>query len=149
MGAAAKYYFWPALACGLGRVAFWPILLRHATRFVGLGFLVPGVVLPDLLMAFAHPAAYGDLIAASLALICAITLRANAPRALTLPLVWLFNIEGTLDLLYAIYQGLGVNIAAYQLGAAWFIPTVYVPALLVTHTLIFVLLIAGGTRPNS
>jgi hypothetical protein len=106
---------------------------------------------PRLPSSFADPAAYGDLVAASLALICAMMLRANAPRAnapraLTLALVWLFNIEGTLDLLYAIYQGLGINIAAYQLGASWFIPTVYVPALLVTHTLIFVLLITGGGR---
>ena len=57
-------------------------------------------------------------------------------------LVWLFNIEGTVDLLNAIYLGLATGITSYQLGAAWFIPTVYVPALLVTHALIFVLLIA-------
>ena len=145
----AIWYVAPGLRPLPLRDALPPLLLLNAMRVVGLIFLVPAVVDPRLPDSFAGPAAYGDLIAASLALICAITLRANAPRALTLSLVWLFNIEGTLDLLYAIYQGLGVNIAAYQLGAAWFIPTVYVPALLVTHTLIFVLLIAGGTRPNS
>jgi len=100
VGAAAKYYFWPALACGLGRVAFRPILLLHATRFVGLGFLVPGVVLPDLLMAFAHPAAYGDLIAALLALAALGTLETSVG----LPL-WVFSLEGTADLLFAFYQG--------------------------------------------
>jgi hypothetical protein len=61
-----------------------------------------------------------------------------------LTLVWLFNIEGTVDLLNAIYLGLATGITSYQLGAAWFIPTVYVPALLVTHALIFVLLLSGG-----
>ena len=79
----------------------------------------------------------------------AILLRANAPQALTLTLVWLFNIEGTVDLLNAIYQGLATGIANYHLGAAWFIPTVYVPALLVTHALIFVLLLSGGRARRS
>ena len=79
----------------------------------------------------------------------AILLRANAPQALTLTLVWLFNIEGTVDLLNAIYQGLATGIASYHLGAAWFIPTVYVPALLVTHALIFVLLLSGGRARRS
>jgi hypothetical protein len=54
-------------------------------------FLVPQVVDTPLPDSFAAPAAYGDLIAASLALTRVIMLRANAPRALTLPLVWQFN----------------------------------------------------------
>jgi len=126
------------------RDALPPLLLLNAMRVVGLVFLVPQVVDPRLPSSFADPAAYGDLFAATLALISAIMLRANASQALRLALVWLFNIEGTLDLLYAIYQGLAVNLAANQLGAAWFVPTIYVPALLVTHMLIFVLLMRGG-----
>jgi len=68
VGAGGQVLLLACVGVRPGRVAFRPILLRHATRFVGLGFLVPGVVLPDLLMAFAHTAAYGDLIAALLAL---------------------------------------------------------------------------------
>jgi hypothetical protein len=49
---------------------------------------------------------------------------------------------GTLDLLYAFYQGLiGVRIDPELLGSAFFIPTVVVPPLLVTHGLIFWLLL--------
>jgi hypothetical protein len=126
-----------------------PPLLLFNMRVLGLVFLVPQVVDPQLPYSFAGPAAFGDLTAAGLALISAILLRANAPRALALTLVWLFNIEGTVDLLNAIYQGLSTGIASYHLGAAWFIPTIYVPALLVTHALIFVLLISGARARRS
>jgi hypothetical protein len=140
----AIWYVAPALRPLSLRDALPPLLLLNAMRVIGLSFLVPQVVDPRPPYAFAGPAAYGDLIAAGLALLCAILLRANAPRFVTLLLVWLFNVEGTLDLLYALFQGLGINIATYQLGALWFIPTVYVPALLVTHALIFALLLSGG-----
>jgi len=56
-------------------------------------------------------------------------------------LVWLFNMWGAADLLFAIYQGqLGVALDARMLGAAFFIPTAIVPPLLITHGLIFWLL---------
>ena len=54
------------------------------------------------------------------------------------PLVWLFNVEGTLDLVNAFYQGLLKDV---QLGAAYYIPTFAVPALFVTHAMIFTMLI--------
>ena len=62
-------------------------------------------------------------------------------------IVWLFNIVGTVDLLNAFYQGdrLGVGIAPGLQGAAYFIPTVVVPLLLVTHVLVFRILL----RPES
>jgi hypothetical protein len=54
-----------------------------------------------------------------------------------------FNIVGTVDLLVAFYQGdrLGVGIAPGLQGAAYFIPTVLVPLLLVTHALVFRILL--------
>jgi hypothetical protein len=58
--------------------------------------------------------------------------------SLAIPLVWLFNIEGTLDLINAFYQGLRNDV---QLGAAYYIPTFVVPALFVTHAMIFAMLI--------
>jgi len=38
----------------------------HAFRFIGLSFLVPGVISQSLPLAFAMPTAYGDLAAAIL-----------------------------------------------------------------------------------
>ena len=89
---------------------------------------------------FARPAAYGDLAAALLAIITVLALAARAFWALLI--VWIFNLWGTIDLLYAIYQGeIGVRIGPGSLGAAFYIPTVVVPPLLVTHGLIFWLLL--------
>ena len=57
-------------------------LVLHAFRFIGLSFLVPGVVSPDLPIAFARDAAYGDIVAAILALAALATLRSGVGIAL-------------------------------------------------------------------
>jgi hypothetical protein len=58
-------------------------------------------------------------------------------------LAWAFNILGSVDLLYAFYEGNRVHLdsAPGLQGAAYFIPTVLVPLLLVTHVLVFLLLL--------
>jgi hypothetical protein len=56
------------------------VLILHSFRFIGLAFLVPGVVSPDLPSAFARSAAYGDVIAATLAMLSLLSL----PRGLGL-----------------------------------------------------------------
>lgn len=118
-------------------------VVPHAFRFVGLSFLVPGVVSPSLPSAFAAPAAYGDLIAAILAIVAVLALRARASWSLAM--VWIFNVWGSLDLLDAIYRGrIGVGIDPAHLGAAFYIPTVIVPPLLILHGLIFWLLLRRG-----
>ncbi len=99
-------------------------------------FLVPTVVGPSLEPAFAVPAAYGDLLAALLAVLAIVALRSRWPIAL--PLVWLFNVVGTIDLVNAFARGIRLNVS---LGAAYYIPTFVVPALLVTHAMIFVMLV--------
>jgi hypothetical protein len=62
-GIVAAQYFWPLLRARARIDALRPLLLLHSSRFVGLAFLVKGVVAPELPAAFAVPAAYGDLIA--------------------------------------------------------------------------------------
>ena len=117
-----------------------PLVVPHTFRFVGLSFLIPGVVSPSLAAAFAMPAAYGDLVAAILAVVATLALSARSSWAI--PMVWVFNVWGAVDLLHAIYQGqIGVRIGPGSLGAAFFIPTVVVPPLLVIHGLIFWLLL--------
>jgi hypothetical protein len=139
-GIIATQYLWPVLRSQPRARALRPLLLLHSFRFIGLAFLVPGVVSPDLPAAYARPAAYGDLIAAVLALLALAVL----PGRLGIVLVWAFNLWGTADLLYAFYQGvIGVGLEPGQLGAAYFIPTVVVPLLLITHGLVFRLLLRG------
>jgi hypothetical protein len=52
-------------------------------------------------------------------------------------LVWLFNVWGMADLLFAGVQGPRTHLDPGALGAAFFIPTAIVPPLLVTHALVF------------
>jgi len=143
-----KLYIWPRLRVKRREDALIPLVVPHTFRFVGLSFLIPGVVSPSLPSAFAIPAAYGDLVAAMLAVVAALTLSARASWAILI--VWVFNVWGTVDLLNAIYQGqIGVRIGPGSLGAAFFIPTVVVPPLLVTHGLIFWLLLRPSRRTES
>jgi hypothetical protein len=137
-GIVTAQYIWPELNHRSRADALRPLLLLHGFRFVGLSFLVPGVVSPDLSASFANPAAYGDLAAAILALLA---LAADLRRKLGLALAWVFNIWGTADLLYAFYQGNQVGLEPGQLGAAYFIVIVLVPLLFITHGLVFMLLL--------
>ena len=131
----ARWHVWPRLAALPARRALPPLLFVHATRYVGLAFLVPTVVPPDVPAAFAVPAAYGDLLAAGLALLALLALRGEWPGALAL--TWVFNLVGTVDLLYAVSQGVRLEV---RLGAAYFIPILVVPVLFITHVMIFALL---------
>ena len=137
-GLLAKWYVAPALARLPLHDALIPLLVPHAFRHLGLVFLVPAVVAPTLPRAFALPAAYGDLLAWLLALLAMIALRGRL--VLGIPLAWLFNVVGTLDLLYAFYQGIPLDAGAHM-GSAWYIPTFIVPALYVTHFMIFAMLV--------
>ena len=141
-GVVTQQYIWPMLRHQPRENALRAILTFHAFRFIGLAFLLPGVVSPELPLAFARPAAYGDLAAAILALLGLLTLRSRLGTVL----VWAFNLLGTADLLYAFYQGNRVNIAATPglLGAAYFLLAIVVPLLLITHGLVFRLLLRPG-----
>src|SRR5215510_4848504 len=68
-GIVVAWYVWPELRGRSRAEAMRPLLVLHSFRFVGLSFLVPGVVSPNLPAAWAGPAGYGDLIAAILALL--------------------------------------------------------------------------------
>src|SRR5262245_17537890 len=134
-GIVAARYLWPALSIQPRARALQPLLVLHSFRFIGLAFLVLGGFSPDLPAPFGSPAAYGHLVGAVLALLALAALQSR----LGIVLVWVFNLWGSADLLYACYQGVGP--APGQLGAAYFIPTVVVPLLLITHGLVFWLLL--------
>jgi hypothetical protein len=136
----AAQYIWPALRSRPTAEALRPLLTLHSFRFMGLAFLVPGVVSPDLPPAFTHSAAFGDIVAATLAL-ASLALLQRGPGIV---LAWVFNIWGTIDLLNAFYQANNAGLLAGQLSAAYFIPTLVVPLLLVTHGLAYRTLVRGN-----
>jgi hypothetical protein len=120
----------------------WLVAPHMFLRFIGLSFLVPGVVSGSLPKAWAVPAAYGDFIAGILAIIATTALARTASWALAA--VWIFNIEGLVDLLFAFYKGARVNLEPGALGAGFYVVTAVVPPLLVSHVLIFELLMRSG-----
>jgi hypothetical protein len=113
------------------------LLILHSFRFIGLAFLFPGLVSPDLPSAFAHSAAYGDVVAATLALLALL----SPPRGVGVVMAWIFNLWGTADLVNAFYQANHAGLMAGQLGATYFIPTFIVPLLFITHGLAFRILL--------
>ena len=111
----------------------------HSFRFFGLVFILPGVVGPHLPPDFAAFAAYWDLATGVLAMLALLSVRVR-------PLFWLFvfafNVVGTADLILDYYHAVRIGLPAMagQLGAAYAIPVIYVPALMISHVLAFYLL---------
>jgi hypothetical protein len=136
-GIVAVHAIWPALHNRSRSDALRPLLILHSFRFIGLSFLVPGVVSPALPAAFAVSAGYGDIGAAILALLSLAALGSKPGIAM----VWIFNIWGSIDLLNAFYQAIAAGLLPGQFGAAYFVPTAIVPLLLITHALVFRLLL--------
>ena len=132
-------YVWPRLRTMDAVAAQRAIAVLHSFRFFGLVFILPGVVGPHLSAGFATFAAYGDLATGVLAMLALLTIGAR-------PLFWLFrvafNVLGTIDLLVDYYHGVTLHLAAVagELGAAYAIPIVYVPLLMITHCAAFYLM---------
>ena len=125
-------YILPRLK-SMGRVeAHRAIATLHSFRFFGLVFILPGVVGPHLPASFATFAAYADLATGLLAILALLTVRIR-------PLFWLFvvafNVVGAADLLLDYYHAIraGLPALAGQLGAAYVIPVIVVPLLMITH----------------
>jgi hypothetical protein len=104
----------------------------HSFRFFGLVFILPGFAGPNLPTSFAVFAAYGDFAVGILALCALVSVRIR-------PLFWFFviafNVTGTADILIDYYHAIHANLpsVAGQLGAAYAIPILYVPLLMITH----------------
>ena len=124
--------------------AFRAMAMLHSFRFFGLVFIVPGVVGPDLPAGFTTFAALGDLATGVLAMLAVATIRIR-------PLFWssvvAFNLVGAADLIIDYGHAVEFNLPAQagQLGAAWAIPILYVPALMISHLLAFYWLVRRPT----
>lgn len=140
---AARLYLLPRLHALKPQTVVVPILLLHSFRHLGLMFLTPGATYAGIAPQFAYPAAFGDLLAAVLALAAVFVVSRNLQAGR--PLVWIFNVEGTLDLLVAIALATAYDAQPYM-GPAYWIPALWVPALLVTHYITFLVLWKHWTR---
>src|SRR6201998_2569439 len=138
----ANLYVWPTLR-SLPRYKALRILASvHAFRFLGMNFIVIGFVSPALSSAVGDQIAWGDFVAAVLALfsIAALTWR----WAIAIPILWILNLWGTADLLNAYYKGVTQVADVGLFGAGIYIPALFVPILLTAHMLAFMLLLKRG-----
>ena len=112
------------------------IATLHSFRFFGLVFILPGVVGLNLPAGFATFSAYGDFATGVLAILALLTVRIR-------PLFWLFvvafNLVGAVDIILDYYHAVHIGLPALagQLGAAYVIPIIYVPMLMITHFVAF------------
>mgnify|MGYP006267310089 CR=1 FL=1 len=135
-GAVAWKYIWPLLKNKNLRNAVEPILYLHAFRFIGLAFIAQGAIGPDMPMAWAIPAAYGDVIAALLAVVTLLF----ANTKLLKPFLWIFSIWGLFDLIRAAATGPIYDVPTHLHGT-YFIPVLGVPLLIWTHVVLIRLLL--------
>jgi hypothetical protein len=132
-------YVWPRLKTMDPIEAQRGIATLHSFRFFGLVFILPGVVSPNLPASFATFAAYADFATGVLAMLALLTFRVR-------PLFWLFvvgfNVVGMTDLIVDYYHAIQVDLPASpgELGAAYVIPIIYVPVLMITHVAAFYLM---------
>lgn len=140
---AARMYVLPKLSEVRPQTILLPILLLHSFRHLGLMFLEPGATYAGIPPQFAYPAAIGDLLAAVLALAALFAVARGLAWAWIL--VWIFNIEGSLDLIAAITLATLYKTSAFM-GPAYWIPAFWVPALLVTHYMTFMILAGSSAR---
>jgi hypothetical protein len=140
-------YIWPRLKAMDSVHAQRAIATLHSFRFLGLVFLVPGVVGLHLPANFAGFAAYWDLATALLAIMALLAVRMK-------PLFWLFvtafNLVGTIDLLLDYHHATsgGLRVMPGELGAAFVIPVLIVPLLMITHVAAFYLLTRSRTAAS-
>ncbi len=133
-------YFMPRLKSMDPVAAQRAIATLHSFRFFGLVFILPGVVGPNLPGSFAAFAAYWDLATGVLAMLALLAIRIR-------PIFWLFvvafNLVGAIDIILDYYHAvrMGVPAIAGQFGAAYFVPVIYVPLLMITHIVAFHLLL--------
>jgi hypothetical protein len=135
----AAWYVWPYLTKLSRNSALIPLLFAHVPRYVGMTLLVPGMIDPKLPREFLSGAAYGDLLEATLALASLFALRRNWRFAVGL--VWVTNTWGFVDLLNGVRGVLQLNVPSFDLGTIWYIYTFYAPLVLVSHLMIFLVLI--------
>jgi hypothetical protein len=129
---------WNWLRSGGHKRIFTVLAGVHIFRYIGLIALIPTMLDPvpfNFTQTYLQQVAYGDFIAMILAMVAIVAVRKNWRT--TGFWAWAFFLEGTADTLNA-----GPNFALHitdqnLVGAmGWLILTIYVPALVVTETLL-------------
>lgn len=134
IGLLARWLVAPRLVRLSKRAALFWLTLPHVSRYICMVLLVPGSLSQSFPNYFSAPVIYGALLTSALALLALVLLRIGHKGAIEA--VWLFNIIGIVDLLNVLRH------VDANFGAAWYVPLILAPLLLMTHYLIFLRLLA-------
>ena len=138
-GLLAWWYVWPWLRAADRTTAFTALTFVHALRPIGATVMVASVAGTALPQDFREAVGYGDLATSVLAIVTLLALRSRLSFAVAL--VWLTNLVGFADLLNALVGGIRYDVARLGMGSFWYVVTILVPILWITHLLAFALLL--------
>ncbi len=145
-GIVAVWYVWPSITRLSRNSALILLLFVHVPRYVGMTLLVAGMVDPKLPREFRASAAYGDLLEAALALAAIFALRGR--WRIAVPLVWVARTWGFVDLLNGVRGVLQLNVPSFNLGTLWYVYTFYAPLVVISHLMIYWILIKSRYWSN-
>jgi hypothetical protein len=141
-GLFVAYWRIPSFAAWCGQVDFRWLIVIHLCRFIGIRFLVlySRGFLPQ---AFAVPAGWGDIAAASIAVLLLILTSAGPTRntAFTRAALIIWNLLGLADILYAVFVAarMWFTYTGSMTYLTWFplslFPQFFVPLIITSHLL--------------
>ena len=137
------WYVWPRLTKLPLNSVLTPLAWVQVFRYVGMTLLVKGFVDPRLNHHDLVITAYGDLVAATLFLASILALRINWRGAI--PLVWVANTWGVVDLLNAVRSAIESTLPDYDLASFWWVYVLFAPMVIVSHIAIYIALCKSRT----
>ncbi len=143
-----RWFVWPRLVPLDRHTALIPLVAFHWIRTAGMLALLPGMTGEFHRSDWAREIAAGDLLTVVLAWIAVGLLRARKRAAI--PVVWLFNIVGLVDVANAMRNAVAGAVPVHAIGAQALVIAFGPPALIVSHVAIFVLLLRrpAGEGPS-
>ncbi|WP_350292662.1 hypothetical protein [uncultured Croceitalea sp.] len=115
------------------------LVIPQMFRYIGVSVAAsPVVTSKNIPIELAQHIAIGDWLTAVCAVIAFILLNTNSKLAITS--VWILNIIGFADQIMTMTRATEAGLANYM-DAAWYVPTVLLPIMTVSHILIFYYLI--------
>ncbi len=112
-----------------------PFVFVQAIRYLGMMFMVDNQIYDAFPTNLAHTIGLWDYSVSILALITTYALKISWKYAI--PLVWVFNIWGFVDLLTALPQVSALEFYNYDIGGIWWMSVIVGPITIVSHIYIF------------
>jgi hypothetical protein len=129
----ARWYVWPRVAARPRREALILLMWPHTCRFLNLAAATASQTDPRLAHPWILEVAWGDFVAAVLALGAIAALRAKSSAAIGL--TWVATLFGLADFINSLGQGVMNGAADLPLRAVWYIAAGLVPPLFTLHVL--------------